>query len=113
MKVRNGVEKYLLRCCLERSNRLPVDVARQAKRAIPSPKGESLRRQVRETASLLLAPDSLCGPYLDRQRLTEFLTRAGAYRRIDPVILYRVSFTLLTLEHVHRVFADNSRAAAG
>jgi len=104
-KVRDGVEKYILRKGMEKRNLLPAAVARRVKTAIPSPKGESLRRQLREVSALVLAPDSRCAPYFDQAKLKQFLRAEGDYRGLDPLILYRVSFTLLTLEVLHRVFS--------
>jgi len=104
-KVNDGVEKYILRRSVEKTNLLPATVAQRAKRAIPSPKGESLRRQLRELSGLIFSPESRCAPYFDQAKLKQFLNAEGAYRGVDPLILYRVSFSLLTLEMLHRVFS--------
>lgn len=112
-KVRDGVEKYILRRSLEKPNLLPAAVARRAKRAIPSPKGESLRRQIKEVSALIFSPQSFCAPYFEQWKLKQFLNAEGEYQGIAPLIRYRLSFTLLTLELLHRMFSPAKFQKAG
>ena len=107
-KVRGRTDKYLLRRSIEKRALLPATIARRTKKPIPYPKGESFRQQVEQAAQMLLSPESLSSVYFDTDKLRRFLTTERRRRGVDRIALYRISFSLLTLEALHRRFRSAS-----
>lgn len=108
LKVRGGTDKYVLRKSAERMlGRVGMgsDIAWRAKKPLPAPRGESLRRQLAEVSSLVLAAGSHSRRFFDEKKLRHFLGREGEFSSLSPLVLYRVSFTLLGLESFLRAFA--------
>jgi len=111
-KVSGNVEKRILREAISRFPGIPNSIAHQKKKPIPSPKGESLRRQLALSLAMLKDSNSSLALYFDKKKTSDFLSMKNGYSKADPLELLRISHTLIALELTIRCFSKKSECPA-
>ncbi len=102
-KLRNGIEKYILKEAARKV--LPSEIVDRRKKPFPFPVDiKSMMVQIKEANHLVQSNESRISQYFDKKATDNFFNRRGVFEKTDSLAVFRTSFSLLSLESWHKVF---------